>query len=250
MILEHPMLHCQIMTKQQIDASYKPNRNQNIEAAKNADERINKDDIAYYYTNSENDLQLIEVTSMHSSKTAKTVSIKEGAELFTSYNKPKVRKNILECVSGFDLDVELNFIRYLIYNNLNEHLYKFLCPNPVDFINENDIISEDKDFFARHEENEDQDEGWQKVPRKPKKHKERKSCRGDDQVQGQVEKENDEKDEEGKSNGRIKRDKRKDKESKKSKDSERKNEHHRTIGARRTVDDRRGRLDEKRIPPP
>ena len=51
MLLEHPMLHCQIMTKQQIDASYKPNRNQNIEAAQNADERINKDDITNYYTN-------------------------------------------------------------------------------------------------------------------------------------------------------------------------------------------------------
>ena len=222
------------MTKPQIEAENKPNPDVNIKFKNNIKNKNNKDDIA----NSINELNLIDNRMKNSSETAKTVSIEDGAKQFTSYKNPRVRKNILECVRGYDLNVELNFIRYMIYYNLNEHLFKFICPDTTDFINNYDkITNENKDIIARHEEDEDQDESWKKIPRKPKSYQKRKSRGGHDQVQGQIEKKDVEESKERSSYERAKRRGKEDRDAKESKDSKGRNVRHRADRTGRNAHD-------------
>ena len=86
--------------------------------------------------NSENKFNFqIQDTKFHKNHKTQTLTqcyLRTCSDKFIATKNPRVRKNIFSDPHGFDFDTEVNFICYLIYNELFSFLRSFVNPEIED----------------------------------------------------------------------------------------------------------------------
>ena len=131
--------------------------------------------------NSENKFNFqIQDTKFHKNHKTQTLTqcyLRTCSDKFIATKNPRVRKNIFSDPHGFDFDTEVNFVCYLIYNELFSFLRSFVNPEIEDCHHEvQQILKKEEEGPGVIDEEEDvDDEEWQKVvkgeSRKRKKEK-------------------------------------------------------------------------------